>query len=132
MCRQHYERMARQASWLRIALTGARWRGAPRFACVGGREIDKLSARMRCFRRVAFADPASRLSTNSIGSASASALRSLQRRGRRSPGGDGDADPAFARALAYFGDMDVSALREQPPRQPIDTRILPIDESARW
>jgi ATP-dependent DNA helicase RecG len=30
--------------------------------------------------------------------------------------------------LAYFGDMDVSALREKPPgRQPIDTRILPIE-----
>ena len=30
--------------------------------------------------------------------------------------------------LAYFGDMDVSALREKPPgRKPIDTRVLPID-----
>jgi ATP-dependent DNA helicase RecG len=30
--------------------------------------------------------------------------------------------------LAYFGDMDVSALREKPPgRQPIDTRVLPIE-----
>ena len=30
--------------------------------------------------------------------------------------------------LAYFGDMDVSALREKPPgRKPIDTRILPIE-----
>ena len=30
--------------------------------------------------------------------------------------------------LAYFGDMDVSALREKPPgRQPIDTRALPIE-----
>ena len=30
--------------------------------------------------------------------------------------------------LAYFGDMDVSALREKPPgRQPIDTRAMPIE-----
>jgi ATP-dependent DNA helicase RecG len=30
--------------------------------------------------------------------------------------------------LAYFGDMDVSALREKPPgRKPIDTRVLPIE-----
>jgi len=30
--------------------------------------------------------------------------------------------------LAYFGDMDVSALREKPPgRTPIDTRALPIE-----
>src|SRR5271166_3570158 len=30
--------------------------------------------------------------------------------------------------LSYFGDMDVSALREKPPgRQPIDTRVLPIE-----
>ncbi len=34
--------------------------------------------------------------------------------------------------LAYFGDMDVSALREKPPgRQPIDTRILPIERIER-
>ena len=30
--------------------------------------------------------------------------------------------------LSYFGDMDVSALREKPPgRQPIDTRAIPIE-----
>jgi ATP-dependent DNA helicase RecG len=30
--------------------------------------------------------------------------------------------------LAYFGDMDVSALREKPPgRRPIDTRAMPIE-----
>jgi ATP-dependent DNA helicase RecG len=30
--------------------------------------------------------------------------------------------------LSYFGDMDVSALREKPPgRQPIETRALPLD-----
>jgi ATP-dependent DNA helicase RecG len=30
--------------------------------------------------------------------------------------------------LAYFGDMDVSALREKPPgRHPIDTRVMPIE-----
>ena len=30
--------------------------------------------------------------------------------------------------LSYFGDMDVSALREKPPgRKPIDTRALPVD-----
>ena len=30
--------------------------------------------------------------------------------------------------LAYFGDMDVSSLREKPPgRQPIDTRAVPIE-----
>ena len=30
--------------------------------------------------------------------------------------------------LAYFGDMDVSALREKPPgRKPIETRVLPIE-----
>ena len=30
--------------------------------------------------------------------------------------------------LAYFGDMDVSALREKPPgRQPIDTRVMPVE-----
>ena len=30
--------------------------------------------------------------------------------------------------LAYFGDMDVSALREKPPgREPIDTRAMPIE-----
>jgi ATP-dependent DNA helicase RecG len=33
--------------------------------------------------------------------------------------------------LAYFGDMDVSALREKPPgRQPIDTRGMPIERTA--
>eukprot|EP01037_Dinobryon_pediforme_P048955 gene48955-biopygen26590 len=30
--------------------------------------------------------------------------------------------------LTYFGDMDVSVLREKPPgRQPIDTRALPLE-----
>ncbi len=30
--------------------------------------------------------------------------------------------------LTYFGDMDISELREKPAgRQPIDTRTLPID-----
>jgi ATP-dependent DNA helicase RecG len=30
--------------------------------------------------------------------------------------------------LAYFGDMDISALREKPQgRQPIDTRVLPVE-----
>jgi ATP-dependent DNA helicase RecG len=30
--------------------------------------------------------------------------------------------------LTYFGDMDVSALREKPPgRQPIDTRTIPVE-----
>ena len=30
--------------------------------------------------------------------------------------------------LTYFGDMDVSSLREKPPgRQPIETRALPLD-----
>jgi ATP-dependent DNA helicase RecG len=30
--------------------------------------------------------------------------------------------------LAYFGDMDVSSLREKPPgRKPIDTRVMPIE-----
>ena len=31
--------------------------------------------------------------------------------------------------LSYFGDMDVSSLREKPPgRQPIDTRAVPLDK----
>jgi len=30
--------------------------------------------------------------------------------------------------LAYFGDMDVSALREKPPgRRPVETRVMPIE-----
>ena len=34
--------------------------------------------------------------------------------------------------LTYFGDMDVSQLREKPAgRQPIDTRALPLDAHRR-
>ena len=36
-------------------------------------------------------------------------------------------------ALAYFGDMDLSALREKPPgRQPIDTRTSAPSASTKW
>ena len=35
-------------------------------------------------------------------------------------------------ALTYFGDMDVSELREKPAgRQPIDTRAVPLDAPGR-
>ena len=84
---------------------------------------------MRCFRRASrSAISASPSSTSSIGSACISASRSA-RRARRVDILVMTATPIpRTLVLTYFGDMDVSTLREKPAgRQPIDTRALPLE-----
>ena len=135
LARQHFERIAPLAEkvGLRVALMTGRDKAvrAARHAGGAGRSARSTSPSARTpFSRRASSSPisASRWSTSSTGSASGS--------GSRWPSKGEAADLLVMTAtpiprslvLAYFGDMDVSALREKPPgRQPIDTRAMPIE-----
>ena len=135
LARQHFERMRAARRGRRPAhrpvdrarqgrgATRRRWRRSRRARSTSP------SARTRCFRRASpSAISASPSSTSSIASACISASRST---------GKGEAVDLLVMTatpiprtlvLAYFGDMDVSALDEKPPgRTPIDTRAIPLE-----
>ncbi len=134
LARQHYERMAplAQTAGLRIALVTGRDKAAERrrtLAALAAREIDIAVGTHALFQEsVAFAD----LGLAIVDEQHRFGVR--QRLALASKGESADllvmtATPIpRSLVLAYFGDMDVSALREKPPgRQPIDTRVMPID-----
>src|ERR1700733_5656229 len=134
LARQHYERMAPLAAsvGLRIALTAGRDKAAARratLAALAEGTIDIGVGTHALFQEsVAFAD---------LGLAVVDEQHRFGVRQRLALASKGEAVDLLVMTatpiprslvLAYFGDMDVSALREKPPgRQPIDTRILAIE-----
>ncbi len=134
LARQHYERMAPLAekAGLRIALLTGRDKAAERrkmLAALANREIDiAVGTHALIQESVAFAD---------LGLAVVDEQHRFGVRQRLALAAKGEAVDLMVMTatpiprslvLAYFGDMDVSALREKPPgRQPIDTRVLPIE-----
>ncbi|MGA8715275.1 MAG: ATP-dependent DNA helicase RecG [Roseiarcus sp.] len=134
LARQHYERMAplAEGAGLRIALMTGRDKASERratLAALASREIDIAVGTHALFQEsVAFAD---------LGLAVVDEQHRFGVRQRLALASKGEvADLLVMTAtpiprslvLAYFGDMDVSALREKPPgRQPIDTRAMPIE-----
>ena len=134
LARQHYERMAPLAAsvGLRIALLTGRDKAAARrasLAALAEGTIDIAVGTHALFQEsVAFAD---------LGLAVVDEQHRFGVRQRLALASKGEAVDLLVMTatpiprslvLAYFGDMDVSALREKPPgRQPIDTRILPIE-----
>jgi ATP-dependent DNA helicase RecG len=134
LARQHYERMAplAQDAGLRIALITGRDRASERratLAALAAREIDIAVGTHALFQEsVTFAD---------LGLAVVDEQHRFGVRQRLSLASKGEAADLLVMTatpiprslvLAYFGDMDVSALREKPPgRQPIDTRAMPIE-----
>jgi ATP-dependent DNA helicase RecG len=134
LARQHYERMAPLAAsvGLRIALMTGRDKAAVRratLAALAEGTIDIAVGTHALFQEsVAFAD---------LGLAVVDEQHRFGVRQRLALASKGEAVDLLVMTatpiprslvLAYFGDMDVSALREKPPgRQPIDTRISPIE-----
>ena len=134
LARQHYERMAPLAAsvGLRTVLMTGRDKAAARrttLAAVAEGTIDIAIGTHALFQEsVAFAD---------LGLAVVDEQHRFGVRQRLALASKGEAVDLLVMTatpiprslvLAYFGDMDVSALREKPPgRQPIDTRILPIE-----
>src|ERR1700734_4191347 len=134
LARQHYERMAPLAAsvGLRMALLTGRDKAAARrasLAALAERTVDIAIGTHALFQEsVAFAD---------LGLAVVDEQHRFGVRQRLALASKGEAVDLLVMTatpiprslvLAYFGDMDVSALREKPPgRQPIDTRILPIE-----
>ena len=134
LARQHYERMAPLAAsaGLRIALLTGRDKAAARrasLAALAEGTIDIAVGTHALFQEsVAFAD---------LGLAVVDEQHRFGVRQRLALASKGAAVDLLVMTatpiprslvLAYFGDMDVSALREKPPgRKPIDTRILPIE-----
>ena len=134
LARQHYERMAPLAAsvGLRIALLTGRDKAAARrasLAALAEGTIDIAVGTHALFQEsVAFAD---------LGLAVVDEQHRFGVRQRLALASKGEAVDLLVMTatpiprslvLAYFGDMDVSALREKPPgRQPIDTRVLPIE-----
>jgi ATP-dependent DNA helicase RecG len=134
LARQHYERMAPLAAGvgLRIALLTGRDKAAARrasLAALADGTINIAVGTHALFQEsVAFAD---------LGLAVVDEQHRFGVRQRLALASKGEAVDLLVMTatpiprslvLAYFGDMDVSALREKPPgRQPIDTRILPIE-----
>jgi ATP-dependent DNA helicase RecG len=134
LARQHYERMAPLAAsvGLRVALMTGRDKAAARratLAALAEGTIDIAIGTHALFQEsVAFAD---------LGLAVVDEQHRFGVRQRLALASKGEAVDLLVMTatpiprslvLAYFGDMDVSALREKPPgRQPIDTRILPIE-----
>ncbi len=134
LARQHYERMAPLAeeAGLRMALMTGRDKASERratLAALAAREIDIAVGTHALFQEsVAFAD---------LGLAVVDEQHRFGVRQRLALASKGEAVDLLVMTatpiprslvLAYFGDMDVSALREKPPgRQPVDTRVLPIE-----
>jgi len=134
LARQHYERIAPlvEAAGLRVALVTGRDKASARrasLAALAGHEIDIAIGTHALFQdEVAFAD---------LGLAVVDEQHRFGVRQRLALASKGAAVDLLVMTatpiprslvLAYFGDMDVSALREKPPgRKPIDTRVLPID-----
>ncbi|MBV8104868.1 MAG: ATP-dependent DNA helicase RecG [Hyphomicrobiales bacterium] len=134
LARQHYERMAPLAekAGLRMALMTGRDKASERRATLEGlaaRKIDiAVGTHALLQEGVAFAD---------LGLAVVDEQHRFGVRQRLALASKGETVDLLVMTatpiprslvLAYFGDMDVSALREKPPgRQPIDTRVLPIE-----
>ena len=134
LARQHLATIAplAEAAGLRIAILTGRERGRERAGDAGPARARRYrpccSAPTRCSRKTSrSAISRSPSSTNSIASACTSGWRCAQK---------GEAvDMLVLTAtpiprtlvLTYFGDMDISELREKPAgRQPIDTRTIPL------
>ncbi len=134
LARQHFERMAPLAekAGLRIALMTGRDKAGERrgtLAALAAREIDIAVGTHALFQEsVVFGD---------LGLAVVDEQHRFGVRQRLALASKGEAVDLLVMTatpiprslvLAYFGDMDVSALREKPPgRQPIDTRAMPIE-----
>ncbi|PSC02433.1 ATP-dependent DNA helicase RecG [Alsobacter soli] len=134
LARQHYEKLKplADAAGLRTALLTGRDKGAGRRAtleALAGREIDILFGTHALFQEeVAFAD---------LGLAVVDEQHRFGVHQRLALSRKGEAVDVLVMTatpiprtlvLSYFGDMDVSVLREKPPgRQPIDTRVVSLD-----
>ncbi len=134
LARQHFERIAPLAEKadIRVALMTGRDKAYERretLAALATREIDVAVGTHALFQEsVIFAD---------LGLAVVDEQHRFGVRQRLALASKGDAADLLVMTatpiprslvLAYFGDMDVSALREKPPgRQPIDTRAMPIE-----
>jgi ATP-dependent DNA helicase RecG len=134
LARQHFERIRplAEAAGLRVALTTGRDKASERrqtMASLEAGEIDVVVGTHALFQEsVAFHD---------LGLAVVDEQHRFGVHQRLALAGKGEAVDLLVMTatpiprtlvLAYFGDMDVSALTEKPPgRQPIDTRALPIE-----
>jgi ATP-dependent DNA helicase RecG len=134
LARQHFERIRplAEAAGLRLALTTGRDKAPERrqtLASLAAGEIDVVVGTHALFQEsVAFRD---------LGLAVVDEQHRFGVHQRLALAGKGEAVDLLVMTatpiprtlvLAYFGDMDVSALTEKPPgRQPIDTRALPIE-----
>jgi ATP-dependent DNA helicase RecG len=134
LARQHFERLRplAEAAGLRVALTTGRDKASERrqtLAALEAGEIDVVVGTHALFQEsVAFRD---------LGLAVVDEQHRFGVHQRLALAGKGEAVDLLVMTatpiprtlvLAYFGDMDVSALTEKPPgRQPIDTRALPIE-----
>ena len=134
LARQHYERMAPLAekAGLRMALLTGRDKVSERratLAALAQREIDIAVGTHALFQEsVVFAD---------LGLAVVDEQHRFGVRQRLALASKGESVDLLVMTatpiprslvLAYFGDMDVSVLREKPPgRQPVDTRVTPIE-----
>ena len=134
LARQHFERMAplAEAAGLRLALMTGRDRAAERrrtLAALASGELDIVVGTHALFQEsVVF---------KNLGLAVVDEQHRFGVRQRLALASKGErvdllvmtATPIpRSLVLAYFGDMDVSALREKPPgRKPIDTRAAPIE-----
>ena len=134
LARQHYDRLAplAEAIGLRIKLITGRDRAASRRAALAELAEGKIDIAVGTHaliqESVAFAD---------LGLAVVDEQHRFGVRQRLALASKGAAVDLLVMTatpiprslvLAYFGDMDISALREKPPgRQPIDTRVMPIE-----
>ena len=134
LARQHFERMAPLVAQvgLRMALMTGRDRASERretLTALAAKAVDIVIGTHALFQdAVVFAD---------LGLAVVDEQHRFGVRQRLALAGKGNATDLLVMTatpiprslvLAYFGDMDVSALREKPPgRQPIDTRAMPIE-----
>ncbi|HEY1943178.1 MAG TPA: ATP-dependent DNA helicase RecG [Roseiarcus sp.] len=134
LARQHFERMKplALAAGLRIALMTGRDKAAERrqaLAALAAGDIDILVGTHALFQEsVAFRD---------LGLAVVDEQHRFGVHQRLALAGKGEAVDLLVMTatpiprtlvLAYFGDMDISALTDKPPgRKPIDTRVLPLE-----
>jgi ATP-dependent DNA helicase RecG len=134
LARQHFERIRplAEAAGLRVALTTGRDKASERratLAALAAGEIDVVVGTHALFQEsVAFRD---------LGLAVVDEQHRFGVHQRLALTAKGEAVDLLVMTatpiprtlvLAYFGDMDVSALTEKPPgRQPIDTRALPLE-----